>query len=149
MPSYIAVFLLSIYSQHLNHSLKTRPTAGMNTLREAYATDSQPSPCLGHLMHSCMPIWAYVFHYICPVGRLCSQQIERGIRVCICVCSCMCQDRYSCAYTNTCRHMQIHMCPYRPTLLVTFTSVYIHAYPAMQSTYTQVCCNKPIVFLLS
>ena len=74
---------------------------------------------------------------------------DRGICVCICVCSCMCYDRYSCAYTSTCRHMQIYMCLYRPTLLVTFTSVYIHAYPAMQSTYTQVCCNKPIVFFFS
>lgn len=31
-------------------------------LQTAYATGSEPSPCLGHLVHSCMPIGTCVFH---------------------------------------------------------------------------------------
>lgn len=90
------------------------------------------------------------FSYVSPLGPLCSQELKRELFMCASVCVHVCVRTGTPVpiqvLVDTCRCI---MCPYRPTLLVTFTSVYIHAYPAMQSTHTQVCCNKPIGFFFS
>lgn len=60
-------------------------------------------------MHSCVPICACVFHIYFPSFLLAPNRCKD-----LCVCMCLCQNRHTGAYTSTCRHLQVYMCPCSP-----------------------------------